>query len=70
MRDDDARLVLEDLIAVVQEEDDVIPAVPRRIVPYLHRDDRPMLGKCMPTAMQDLRFSRFGIDFDEIRRQR
>jgi hypothetical protein len=38
-------------------------------VPYLYRDDRPMPGECVPTAAQDLGFSGFGIDFDEIRRQ-
>jgi hypothetical protein len=54
---------------VVQEEDHVIPAVPRRIIPYFYRDDRPMPGESVPTAAQDLGLSCFGIDFDEIRRQ-
>jgi hypothetical protein len=70
VRDNSTLTVLERFITVVQEEDDIIPAAPGGIVPYLYGDDRPVSGQGVHTAAQDLGFGRFGIDLDKVRCER
>jgi hypothetical protein len=59
-------LVLIRRIAVSEEEEDVLPAVPGFIIPHFQDNDWPILGDDVRTAAQDLRLGSLGIDFDEV----